>query len=147
MKPVFLLAAAAALTLGACHNQQVLHVDHGWVRLAAVQGRPAAAYFTLYGGPSDTALLSVTSPIAIKTQMHETSEQNGVSSMAPLAQVAVPAGAKIKFEPGGKHVMLTGVNASVKPGDSVDFRFVFANGEQIEYSAPAIAASAPVPKN
>ena len=81
--------------------------------------------------------------------MHETSEQVNSTTLDDVAyaQVPIPAGAKIKFEPGGKHVMLTGVNASVKPGDSVDFRFVFANGEQIEYSAPAIAASAPVPKN
>jgi hypothetical protein len=144
LKPVF--ALAAALALSACGHKQI-HVDHGWVRLPAVQGHPAAAYFTLHGGPSDTTLLSVTTPVAIRTEMHQTIEQNGVSTMAPLAQVALPAGGTVKFEPDGKHVMLFSVDPTVKPGDMVALRFVFANNLQIEYDAQALAAGAPAPKD
>lgn len=142
-----LALAAAALTLGSCGQPRQIYVDHAWVRLSAVTGHPAAAYFTLHGGKADTALISVTSPAAISTQMHRTENQNGVSKMVPLQQVALPAGGKVTFEPGVMHVMLFDIAPSVKPGGTVNLHFVFANGVQIETGANAVAAGAPAPKS
>jgi copper(I)-binding protein len=137
----------AALALACCGGPRQIEVDHGWVRLPPVQGHPAAAYFEIHGGSVDETLIAVDSPVALHAAMHESMSSNGMESMAPLKQVAVPAGKTVKFVPGGKHVMLFGLNPAVKPGGTVGLRFVFADGKEMTYQAKAIAASAPDPEN
>ena len=144
MKLVFAVPLAA-LALASCGGPKQVTVDHGWVRLPVVAGRPAAAYFTLHGGKQGAILIGVSSPDAKGAEMHESMEMNGVSSMAPLTQVAAPAGGSVKFEPGGKHVMLFGLATAVHPGATVRLHFAFADGKTLDYSAKAIAATAPVP--
>lgn len=138
----------AALALASCGGPRQLAVDHGWVRLPAVTGHPAAAYFELHGGPTDETLVSVESPVALHAQMHKTVNRNGVDMMLPLKQVDVPAGKTVKFAPGVRHVMLYGLNMQqVKPGGTVGLHFIFADGTEIDYAAKAIPASAPDPEN
>ncbi|MEG8056594.1 hypothetical protein QP150_07360 [Sphingomonas sp. 22L2VL55-3] len=49
MRIVFGLGVAA-MALASCSPPKELSVDGAWVRLGAVTGRPAAAYFTVHGG-------------------------------------------------------------------------------------------------
>lgn len=135
----------AALALASCGGPKEVTVDHGWVRLPVVAGRPAAAYFTLHGGKDGAILIAVSSPDAKSAQMHESMEMNGVSSMAPLTQVAAPAGGKIMFAPGGKHVMLFGLKTGVSPGARVRLHFAFADGKTIDTAVETVAATAPAP--
>lgn len=144
MKPL-LAAPLAALALASCGGPKQVTVDHGWVRLPVIAGRPAAAYFTLHGGEDGAILIQASSPDAKSAQMHESMEMNGVSSMAPLTQVAAPAGGSVKFEPGGKHVMLFDLAPAVRPGGTVRLHFDFANGQSLDYAAKAIPATAPAP--
>ncbi|MEO5866881.1 MAG: copper chaperone PCu(A)C [Sphingomonas sp.] len=140
-----MVSAAAMLALSGC-QQKIVYVDKGYVRLSAVPGQPAAAYFTVHGGGSDTTLLSVSSEVAIKTEMHESMTMNGMSSMKAIDHIPLPADGTIVFAPGGKHVMLTDINPIVKPNQSVALTLTFANGERILYDAPVIAAGDPAPK-
>jgi copper(I)-binding protein len=87
----------------------------------------------------------VSSPDAKSASLHESMTMNGVSSMAPLTQIAAPAGGKITFAPGGKHVMLFGLKPAIAPGGAVRLHFAFADGKTLDASLPAVAASAPAP--
>ena len=120
------LLLAATLVLGGCTAKPRLHADRGWVRLAAVPGAPAAAYFTVHGGDRDAVLTGVSSDVALRAEMHETMAMGGampggaaMTTMRPLTRVPVPAGGELRFAPGGRHVMLFDVNAGVKPGDTM----------------------------
>lgn len=145
LKPAFLIVAAA-LTLGSCGGPKQLGVDHAWVRLPPVAGHPAAAYFELHGGADTATLVAVDTPAAAQAQMHESMTANGMSSMAPLAKVSVPAGETVKFAPGGKHVMLFGLNAAIAPGGKIPLHLRFADGTQLTANADAVAAGAPPPQ-
>jgi len=137
-----MLAAMAllALPLAACDGRpDPLRVDGAWVRLPAVPGRPAAAYFTIRGGPTPATLIAVASDTAIVTEMHE-SMANG---MRPIASVEVPAGGSVPFAPGGRHVMLIDLNRGIVPGRTVTLTFTFADGTRLIRRAPAVAANAP----
>lgn len=134
-----------AFALTSCGGPKDVTVDHGWVRLPVVAGRPAAAYFTLHGGKQGAILIAVSSADATSAQMHESMEMNGVSSMAPLTQVAAPAGGKVEFAPGGKHVMLFGLKPGVAPGAKVRLHFAFADGKTIDTAVETVAATAPAP--
>ena len=54
---IFFGLGVAARTLASCSQPKELAVDGAWVRLGAVTGRPAAAYFTVHGGPTPATLL------------------------------------------------------------------------------------------
>lgn len=139
--PVLLLALAA------CHGKgDALHADHGWVRLAAVPGRPAAAYLTIHGGPEPARLLAVESPQAGSSELHQSmAMQGGVMSMQRLDGVDLPAKGELKFAPGGYHVMLFGVNPQVKPGSRIGLAVRFAKGPPLTLDAKVVGAGEDAP--
>lgn len=136
----------AVCALAACSPAPVLRGEDGYVRLPAVAGRPAAAYFTLRGGTTDATLINISSTVAIRTEMHDTRATNGVSRMVQLATVTVPAEGAVRFAPGGRHVMLFSINPGIKRGSRVPLVFSFADGLRVTYNARAIAAGDPVPE-
>lgn len=118
--------AAILFTLVACNPpapSQEPGVEDSWVRLPAVPGRPGAAYFTLRGGTDPAILIGASSPQAEKVELHESSMEGGVMRMGQLDAVELPAGGVVKFEPGGKHIMLFGIDPSLKPGDRMKIAF------------------------
>src|SRR3546814_5403235 len=66
-----------------------------------------------------------------------------LSSMAPIETVPLPAKSTIVFAPGGKHVMLFGVNPSVKPGATIPLTLTFTGSPRIEVDAVVVAAGDP----
>lgn len=140
------LMAALAPLLAGCEKPRELSVDGAWVRLAAVPGRPAAGYFTVHGGPAPATLISVTTDVAIKSEMHETMTKGSMSQMTPLQRVEIPANTDIAFKPGGRHVMLFSVNRGIKRGSEFTFTFSFADGTRILHTADVIEAGDPGPK-
>ena len=157
-RPLF-VPALALLALGGCSRPKELYVDHAWVRLPAVAGQPAAAYFTLHGGPADATLIDVSTDVAIRAEMHETMKgigkgmgkgmgdgAGGMTHMAPTPSVPVPAKSVDRFAPGGRHVMLFGLDPSVKRGGALALTFTFGNGERIQQTAPVVGAGDPPPK-
>ena len=148
-----LTAAIALCVLAACHPlAEKPTADHGWIRLAAVSGRPAATYFTMHGGQQDDALLSVSTPIANKVELHESMKTGGddgapmMMTMKAIRQVAVPAGETVKFAPGGRHAMLFDVSPKIQAGDTAPLTLHFASGTNVQVSAKVIAAGDPAPK-
>lgn len=139
--PATLLLAATVLAAGCQQQERQVSASGAWIRLPAVTGRPAAAYFTLHGGTAPAVLLSVRTPVAIRTELHETTTgAGGMMSMAPVEQVDLAPGATVEFAPGGKHVMLFDVAPDVKPGEKVPLTFAFADGKSVEVQADVRAA-------
>ncbi|MCK8456856.1 copper chaperone PCu(A)C [Sphingomonas faeni] len=145
MRIVFGLGVAA-MALASCSPPKELSVDGAYIRLGAVTGRPAAAYFTVHGGPTPATLISVTTDVAIKAEMHETMAKSGVTSMVPLARVEIPANTDVAFAPGGRHVMLFNMNPGIKPGAQAMLTFAFADGTRLLGNANVVAAGTPAGK-
>jgi periplasmic copper chaperone A len=139
------LATVSALSLAACAKEKELNVTDAYVRYSPVRANPSAAYFTVHGGPQDVSLIGVSTEVAIRSEMHESMNANGMASMKPVMSVPVPAGSIVKFEPGGKHVMLWNINPGIKPPKRITFTFAFSNGERIQADAPLIAAGDAAP--
>jgi copper(I)-binding protein len=145
MHKAFLVLPALAF-VAACNKAPELGVDKAWVQLSPVRTNPSVAYFTVHGGPQDNNLIQVSSPVAIKSEMHESMSQDGVMKMAPLQSVPIPAKGEVKFAPGGKHVMFWYVNPGITPGKTMTLVFSFSNGDSIQVEAPTQALGAPPPK-
>jgi copper(I)-binding protein len=105
-----------------------LSASDGVLILPAVGGRPGAAYFTVSNnGAKPTALAAVYVEGAAKAEIHETMG----GKMQPLATLELPVGASIKFERGGKHVMLFDLADTLTAGSTTEMTLTFADGDKL----------------
>ena len=128
--------------LAACNREpKAMYVAEAEVRLPAVKGNPGAAYFTLHGGAVDERLMSVSSPLAVRAEMHDMTMDGDVMKMDAIdGGLAVPANATVEFKSGGKHVMLFDISPKVEPGDTLPLTLSFASGTTLSTEARAVAA-------
>jgi len=120
------LGVSLALGAGGCQREpKTIRIEDAWVRLSPVKGEPSAAYFRIEGGAEGTKLLGLSSPMVRRVELHESMTTGGMSRMKPLKDVDFDYQGKIRFEPGGKHAMLFGLNKSVIQGSTLALTFAF----------------------
>jgi len=127
---------AALLGLAACGNPAPS--ASATVRLAAVPGRPAAGYLTLPIDGDRGALTSVSSPQAGRIEMHETMTSGTMSAMRPLARIEVRDGETLSFTPGGRHLMIYGLDRRVGAGGYINLVLNFERGGAETLSAQVV---------
>jgi periplasmic copper chaperone A len=132
----FLISLGVALALAGCGEKPVERVTDARITLPAAPGRPGAAYFTLHGGERPNLLLEISTPKAIRSELHDTINTDGKMSMSAVeGGVDVPAGDEVVFAPGGLHAMLFDLAPSVKAGDKVPLKLSYGDGKVIEVQA------------
>jgi copper(I)-binding protein len=135
-KTISAALAFCAMTLAACNQKEAAPVTDATVRLPAVAGNPGAAYFTLHGDEKDGRLISISSPQAGRTEMHDVKMEGGMMTMTPIDNgLAIPKGATIKFETGGRHAMLFDMKPGLKAGDKVTLTFTYSDGHKVSVDA------------
>lgn len=71
-------------------------------------------------------LVSISSPLANESSLHEMSTEAGMMRMAPINFIVIPVGSTVLLAPGGLHGMLEGLTAFPAAGDSVEVTLTFA---------------------
>jgi copper(I)-binding protein len=88
----------------------------------------------------DDALLGASSPAAAVVEIHHTSmAEDGSMSMAPVAEIPIPAGGVAVLEPGGFHVMLIDLVAPLEVGQVIELSLEFGSAEPQTISVPVQA--------
>lgn len=127
MKKLLVPAFATTFLLGCggASEAPTITVENAVMTVPAVRGGPGAAYFTLKTNVDSSRLVSVTSPSIRSIELHETREEGGRTSMAPLdeAGATFSPGNPLVFAPGGKHAMLMDVAPGLVPGGKVRLTF------------------------
>lgn len=116
-----------------------IRVENPMARPAPADGN-GAAYFTIVN-PTEGAdrLLSAQADVANVTELHETTEQDGVMRMMPHPEgFEVPAKSFVEFKPGGKHVMLLEIADGLAAGDEIALTLTFENAGTIELTVPVM---------
>lgn len=96
--------------LGGCNERDAtLQISNARIVLPPPGMGMAAGYFEISNpGRSPLRLRSVSSAVFSSVEMHETLSENGLSQMREMKEAEVPPGGSLRFEPGGKHLMLMG---------------------------------------
>lgn len=124
-----LAATAFALAVGHASCAAVT-IDNAWIRLPAPGQRIAAGYCDIRNdGAAPVTVVGFSGPLRVA--IHETRIENGVARMRPLAALDVPAKSTTELIPGGKHLMLFGVDAARLGGGQMTLRARLASGEEI----------------
>ena len=107
-------------------NIEAVSVSNAYVRGLPPGQKVTAAFMSLSNTAEQALTLqSVSSPVAEKAERHETSQDGVQMQMRKLSTLSIAAGETVIFEPGGKHIMLMGLQQSLKQGDTVELRLCF----------------------
>ena len=110
------LLASALFTSVVAHAQ--VKVDDPWVR-ATVAPQKATGAFMQLTSPKAAKVVAASSPVAEMVEIHEMKMDNGVMKMRAVEALALPAGQAVALKPGSYHVMLMGLKAPIKAGETV----------------------------
>ena len=104
-------------------------IENAWLRLPVPGQKVAAGYCDIRNeGDAPATVVGFFGPRRV--EMHETRTEDGVARMRPLREVTVPARSTTKLMPGGKHLMLFGLDAT-SLGETLTLRARLADGEEI----------------
>jgi hypothetical protein len=120
-------------------------VTDAWARPTIGKGRATAAYMTVMNqGDEDDVLKAARSGQAKSVELHETSmTADGVMKMrAVVGGLIIPAGGMLKLAPGGKHLMVMGLDEALAAGGTLQLTLEFAKAGPVDVAVP-VAAAAP----
>jgi periplasmic copper chaperone A len=93
-------------------------------------------YFTVMNhGAVDDELISVATPRAKSAMLHENRMEGDVMKMEMLMSIDIPPGGTVTLDKGGRHVMLTGLDAPLKDGEVVPVELTFENAGVVRIDA------------
>src|SRR6201984_3517494 len=113
------LAFMAVLSIAstALAQPSQLEVNNAWAGATPGKAENGAAYVTITS-PTADRLVSASTPVAKKAELHTMSMQGMVMKMRPISGVDIPAGQPLSLKPGGEHIMLMGLNQPLCEGQS-----------------------------
>jgi len=134
------LTILAALPIAARAVDTPIVVSGAWARPTLRGTRTAAAYMTLTNrGQVTDHLVSVSTPIADRAELHEEMMSGGVMSMKPVTDLTLRPGATVQIDPGHYHVMLIGLTTPLVAGESFSLSLTFEKAGAIVVTVPVTA--------
>ena len=131
---LILLAALAvpALAAPAAAPAGKVTISDGWFR-ALPAGLPAGGYFTIRnGGPKDLEITGARSPACGMLMLHRSDNEGGMSVMAMVMSVPVPASKSVSFSTGGYHLMC--MDGKLKVGTQAPVTLKLSDGSSVTAS-------------
>ena len=137
-------ALSVAISLAAwAQGASTIQVEQAWARATAGQIHTGAAYLTLVNtGAGTDRLVRVETPVAERAELHTHMVDGDVMRMRPVAAIEINPGEPSVLKPGGLHVMLMGLKAPLKAGDSFPLALTFEKAGRIEVTVAIGAAGA-----
>ncbi|KPF84012.1 hypothetical protein IP70_17670 [alpha proteobacterium AAP38] len=138
------LSAAVLLLAGAA--QAEISVTSPFSRASAPTAKAGAAFLTLNIDAGSDKLLGGSSPVADKVELHTHLMQDGIAKMRPVeGGIPVTAGTPTELKPGGLHIMLMGLKAPLKQGESFPLTLNFEKAGALTVNVPVQGPGAKAP--
>ena len=129
---LFFLAVSTA-ALPHSHEKGDLQIRHPWSRATPPGAKVAAGYLEIRNnGKQADRLLSASTPVAKKVEMHVTERAGEVAKMRQLRVFEVPPRERLTLEPNGAHLMLVGIVQPLKKGERFPMTLRFERAGEIE---------------
>jgi copper(I)-binding protein len=127
---------AAAPLLAHQFDQGNLTITHPWARPTPPGLKVSAVYFSIKNrGNVADRLVGGSSPVAGRTELHETRMEGGMAMMRPVESVTIPAQGTVKAEPGGLHIMLLDLKQPLEVGKKIPVTLKFERAGEVKVEA------------
>lgn len=113
-----------------------IQASQAWSRFTAPSVPTGVVFMQLNNtGAQADALVSVSSPVAKKAEIHNHINDKGVMRMRQVAKIDVLAGKSVTLQPGGFHVMLMGLKQPLKLNDTFPVTLKYQSGRTQKITA------------
>lgn len=130
-----------ALLAGAGQAQEVMAgsiaISQPWSRPTPPKAPVASGYMKLTNtGAEADSLLSISSPVAKRAEIHRSVVENGIASMRPAGAIVIEPGKTVDFEQEKLHIMFMEPTQMLKDGEKFSATLVFdkAGPVDVEFS-------------
>ena len=145
----FLLAALLLAAWPAwphSHEKGEIQVRHPWSRATPPGAKVGAGYLEIRNsGKQADRLVSASTPVAKRVELHVTEHAGEVAKMRQLRAFEVPARERLSLEPGGAHLMLVDLVQPLKKGErfSMTLNFERAGALEVQFEVQEMGARRP----
>ena len=143
MKRIAIATALVVLVVGAASAQTDkvgdIVVAHPWAPpMTGPKLTNSAAYMRLTDqGTKPDELISASTPVAQKVELHVFEVENGVYAMHKVDAIAIaPGAASTVLRPGGAHVMLESLKRPLRTGTTIPLTLTFQNAGMLTIEVP-----------
>jgi copper(I)-binding protein len=148
MRPIAFLFAAFGLAVSAAsaadYKAGSLDISDPWSRATPKGSSVAAGYMKIKNsGSTPDRLISGSSDVASKFEVHEMKMESGVAKMRPVkGGLEIKPGDTVELKPGSFHVMFVGLKKPLTAGEHIKATLVFekAGTVNVEYDVLAMGA-------
>jgi periplasmic copper chaperone A len=129
--PTIGFLALALLCLPA-HAQGLaaLKIENAYAFATASTQKNGAAFLSVINtGETSADIIGASSPVAATVELHTMSMDQGVMRMRRTPRLSVAGHNRLELSPGGNHIMLLGLKASLKVGESFPLTLLVPGGE------------------
>ncbi|HSQ05526.1 MAG TPA: copper chaperone PCu(A)C [Burkholderiales bacterium] len=106
------------LLAGTGYAATEVSVMNAWIRATPPGQKTAGAYLEIRSR-ENAALVAVSTPVAVKAELHTMNMAGGIMRMRPVEKIDLPPGKPVALAPGGLHIMLTGLKQPLKEGERI----------------------------
>jgi len=120
-----------------------LQIRHPWSRATPPGAKVGVGYLEIRNnGAQPDRLLSASTSVAQRVEMHVTERAGEVAKMRQLRAFEVPGRERLTLEPGGAHLMLVDLVQPLKKGErfSMTLRFERAGELEVQFEVQEMGA-------
>ncbi|MDP1645502.1 MAG: copper chaperone PCu(A)C [Thiobacillus sp.] len=134
----WMIVVAASLATQAAWAANI-SVSDAWAR-ATMPGQQVSGAYMQLQADADARLVSVSSPVVPRVEMHEMKMDGDVMRMREVKAIDLPKGKTVSLEPGGFHIMLMNLPKPIAAGDVIPLILTVESGgkqQTVEVKAEA----------
>jgi periplasmic copper chaperone A len=143
---VVVLLAWALPALAHGQEKGGIQVRHPWSRATPPGAKVGVGYLEIRNsGSQPDRLLSATTSVAKRVEMHVTEHAGEVAKMRQLRAFEIPGRERLELRPGGAHLMLVDLVEPLKKGErfSMTLRFERAGEIEVQFEVQELGSRKP----
>ncbi|BCE00757.1 copper chaperone PCu(A)C [Marinicellulosiphila megalodicopiae] len=117
-------------------SKQPYVIENAVMRLPAGAGTNSAVFFTFKNqSDQDIQILSASSPLNAKLEIHNVSMKNNMMHMHPVDNIKIKSNSEQQFKSGSFHIMVMGIKDSLIENDKVLITLTLDNNQTTTFEA------------
>jgi copper(I)-binding protein len=115
-----------------------LIISNIWAPITPTIAKTGATFFIVKNNSkTDDTLVGVSSEVAKKTEIHQSSMKNNIMKMRHVNKVDLPASSVTELKPGSFHIMFIDLYAPIKKGDLFPLTLTFKTAGTVKIMVKA----------
>ena len=126
-----ILASTCSVGLASEFKLGALTISDPFARATAGQATAGGGFFVVKNEGEEDRLIAAHADVATSTELHTHIHEGDVMKMRQVDAIDVPANGSVELKPGGYHVMLMGLKAPLKEGETFPLHLTFEKAGEV----------------